>query len=69
MVHFKDEKEGVLVPAGQGEVNWDGVVKACLEAKVPYGFVEQERWERDPYNCMKEAMDWLEEEIRKEEIL
>ena len=69
MVHFKDEQDGALVPAGQGQVNWDGVVKACLETKVPYGFVEQEKWERDPYDCMKEAMDWLKEEIRKEEIL
>lgn len=69
MVHFKDEKDGALVPAGRGEVNWKGVVKACLEAKVPYGFVEQEKWDRDPYECMKEAKKWLEEEIRKEETL
>ena len=69
MVHFKDECCGALVPAGQGEVRWDGVVKACLDAKIPYGFVEQEKWERDPYDCMKEAMDWLRDEIRKEETL
>lgn len=69
MVHFKDEKDGALVPAGQGEVNWDGVVKACLEEKIPYGFVEQEKWERDPYDCMGEALTWLEEEIKKEENL
>lgn len=68
MVHFKDERDGALVPAGQGTVNWEGVVRACLEIRVPYGFVEQEKWERDPYDCMKEAMDWLNEEIRKEEI-
>ena len=69
MVHFKDEHEGALVPAGQGDVNWEGVVKACLETQVPYGFVEQEKWDRDPYDCMKEAMDWLDEEIRNEETL
>jgi len=67
MVHFKDEKGGALVPAGQGEVNWAGVVRACLEENIPYGFAEQEKWDRDPYICMKEAMDWLEEEIRNEE--
>lgn len=69
MVHFKDEKAGALVPAGQGEVRWDGVVKACLDAGVPWGFLEQERWDRDPYLCLKEAANWLEEEIKKEEIL
>lgn len=69
MVHFKDEKDGALVPAGQGDVNWNGVVQACLDTGVPYGFVEQERWEKGPYDCMKEAMNWLEEEIRKEDTL
>ena len=34
--------------------------KACLEAGVPYAFVEQERWDRDPYACLKEAMALVE---------
>lgn len=63
MVHFKDVSGDTLVPAGQGDTNWAGVTKACLEAGVPYAFVEQERWDRDPYICLKEAMDWLELEI------
>ena len=65
MVHIKDAIGDTLVPAGQGDTNWNGVVKACLDADVPYGFVEQERWEKDPYVCLKEAMDWLDEEIQK----
>lgn len=64
MVHFKDSKNGEPVPAGQGDTRWDGVVKACLDAGVPYGFVEQEQWQRDPYICLKEAMDWVDQEIR-----
>lgn len=63
MVHFKDAKGGELVPAGQGDTDWTGVVAACLDAGVPYAFVEQERWNRDPYVCLKEAMDWLNREI------
>jgi len=63
MVHFKDGVGETLVPAGQGDTNWDGVVDACLEAGVPYAFVEQERWSRDPYDCLKEAMDWLDREM------
>ena len=65
MVHFKDAIGETLVPAGQGNTDWTGVVDACLEAGVPYAFVEQERWERDPYDCLKEAMDWVDAEIRK----
>lgn len=63
MVHFKDAIGDTLVPAGQGDTNWEGVVKACLDAQIPYAFVEQERWSRDPYVCLKEAMDWVDQEI------
>lgn len=65
MVHFKDAVGDTLVPAGQGDVNWDGVVEACLDAGVPYGFVEQEKWNRDPYDCLGEALAWLNTEIKK----
>ncbi len=64
MVHFKDATGDVLVPAGQGDTDWTGVVQACLDAGVPYAFVEQEKWDRDPYDCMKEAMDWLEQQMK-----
>lgn len=63
MVHFKDSRGDTLVPAGQGDTNWDGVVAACLEVGVPYAFVEQERWDRDPYDCLGEAMTWLNREM------
>jgi len=63
MVHFKDALGDTLVPAGQGDTNWTGVVRACLDAQIPYAVVEQERWDRDPYDCMKEAMVWLDREM------
>ena len=58
MVHFKDSVGENLVPAGQGDIDWTGVIRACEDAGVAYGFVEQERWDRDPFDCLKEAMDW-----------
>lgn len=59
MVHFKDSRDGRLTPAGMGDTDWTGVVDACLEAGVPYGFVEQETWQEDPYWSMSAALDWL----------
>lgn len=63
MIHFKDSRGDTLVPAGQGDTDWSGVVAACLDAGAAYGFVEQERWQGDPYVCLKQAMDWLDSEL------
>ena len=63
MVHFKDSVGDALVPAGQGSIDWTGVVRACRESGVAYGFVEQERWNRDPYDCLQEALHWLRREL------
>lgn len=63
MVHFKDHREGRLVPAGQGQVNWDGVAEACRDAGVAFGLAEQETWDGDPYDCLAEALDWIGREM------
>lgn len=63
MVHFKDAIGNKLVPAGQGDTDWSGVVEACLGAGVLYAFVEQEKWDRDPYDCLNEAMQWVSRQI------
>ena len=63
MVHFKDSRtvDGVeeLVPAGQGDTDWRGVVETCMETGVAYAFAEQERWQGDPFDRLKEAFVWL----------
>lgn len=60
MVHFKDytaQADGAirLVPAGSGDICWDGVVRACMETGVRYAFVEQERWEGDPFAALAQG--------------
>jgi len=64
MVHFKDHRDGVLVPAGQGQVPWEGVVAACRDAGVGFGLAEQETWDCDPYRCLGEALTWLHGQMR-----
>lgn len=68
MVHFKEGRKNpdgteTLVPAGQGDMDWTGTVEACRETEVPYAFAEQERWDRDPYDCLGEALTWLGERL------
>ena len=55
----------VLVPAGQGAIDWNFAIDACLESGVRYGFVEQETWERDPFDCLGEAFAWLQGELMR----
>ena len=61
MAHFKDAVNGRMVPAGQGQVDWTGVLEAC--AQVDYGFVEQEAWDTDPFACVQSALEWLKQGI------
>lgn len=67
MVHFKDAQMSSgteqLVPAGQGDTDWTDVVSTCMQTGVEYGFVEQERWTRDPFDCMKESLDWIKGQL------
>ena len=62
MVHFKDSRDGHLVPAGQGDTPWEGVAQACRDAGVEYAFVEQETWDGDPFQCLQEALGWLKQQ-------
>ncbi|MBR6571659.1 MAG: sugar phosphate isomerase/epimerase [Clostridia bacterium] len=68
MAHFKDKtgfgEQEQLVPAGQGDTDWTDVAVTCRETGVQYGFVEQERWTRDPFDCMKEALSWLDGQLK-----
>ncbi|MBQ4050193.1 MAG: sugar phosphate isomerase/epimerase [Oscillospiraceae bacterium] len=63
-VHFKDyvrlpDGNEKLVPVGQGDIDWQPVIKACLEKNIPWAFAEQETWDRDAFICMQESFHWL----------
>lgn len=69
MVHFKEGRrlpDGTeqLVPVGQGDTDWTGVAEICRDTGVDYAFVEQERWDRDPFDCLREGLDWLKEKVK-----
>lgn len=65
MVHFKEGLQGRLVPPGQGDTDWTGVFPACREIGVEYAFAEQESWEGDPFERLKEGLDWVNEQNKK----
>lgn len=65
MVHFKEGLQGSLVPPGQGDTDWTGVFPACREIGVEYALAEQESWEGDPFDRLKEGLDWVNGQNRK----
>ena len=65
-VHFKDmvfspEDKGVRMAAiGEGNMNYPEILKACDDAGVLYGFVEQDNcYGEDPFACLKRSYDYL----------
>lgn len=63
-VHFKDmghkTKEHIMLPVGEGNLNWEGIIKACEDADTKYAFVEQDNCnEEDPFDCMKRSYEFL----------
>lgn len=62
-LHFKDYKiedgNRVLMPIGQGSIDWSKTFKACADYKVKYAYVEQETWEKDPFALLKESLDYI----------
>ncbi len=67
MVHCKDsmvDADGAerLMPLGQGRIDWPPILRACEENGVLYAFAEQETWQKDAFDCMRESFDYLEEQ-------
>ena len=58
---WRAELREQLVPAGQGVISWEPIVRACKETGVKWIFAEQERWEKDAFLCMAESLDFLRE--------
>lgn len=69
MVHIKEGQKmpdgtEILVPPGQGDMDWTGVFEACRDAGVSYAFAEQETWQGDPFQRLKEGFDWTKRQVR-----
>ena len=48
-----------LTPVGQGVIPWKTIIEACIKHGVEYCWAEQEEWDKDAFECMKESFDYL----------
>ena len=60
-VHLKDMSYGRKMAAlGEGNMNFDGILDACVGAGVDYAFVEQDDCNgEDPFDCLKTSLEFL----------
>ncbi len=71
-VHFKDmiafigadpnSKLNIrrIAPIGEGLMNYDAIIQACLDTNVEIGYVElDDCYGADPFECMKRSYDFL----------
>ena len=65
-VHFKDfcvEKEDWRIPhmceVGEGNLDWDSIIRACEAAGTEWSLVEQDICKRDPFESLKMSYDFL----------
>lgn len=64
VIHVKDkeispEGQPVMVPIGEGNLDWDGIIPACREAGVEWYAVEQDECRRDPFDCLRSSFQFL----------
>jgi len=69
VVHFKDMSirnwdEQLMEVVGDGNLNWDQIISACLSTGVKYACVEQDDCQgREPFICLKRSLFFLNNKI------
>ena len=59
-VHFKDMGYKRMEAVGQGNMNFDAIIKATVDAGVDYALVEQDNCNgKDPFECLATSYKYL----------
>lgn len=64
-IHFKDmaftvDKERRMSVIGEGNMNFEGIIKASVDNGVEYALVEQDNcYGEDPFDCLKRSYEYL----------
>jgi sugar phosphate isomerase/epimerase len=65
LVHFKDmmilpNREVRMAPIGEGNLNWEGIIKACKAGGVEYALVEQDScYDQNPFDALAQSYNNL----------
>ncbi len=64
-IHLKDmlftaEKERRMAPVGEGNLNFDAILKAAIDNGVQFALVEQDNcYGEDPFDCLRRSYQYL----------
>ena len=63
-IHLKDmafvEKDRHMAVIGEGNMNFEGIIKAAIDNGVDYALVEQDNcYGEDPFDCLKRSYQYL----------
>lgn len=60
LLHYKDSTPtGVFAPVGAGVLNWAGIHAAVAATDAGWAFVEQDKCETDPFECVDRSLKFL----------
>ena len=48
-----------MAPVGEGNLDWDGIIPACVAAGVEWYAVEQDDYLSDPFDCLRSSYEYL----------
>lgn len=60
-VHLKDMAYGrKMMVVGEGNMNFEGILKSCVDAGTEYALVEQDDYNgENPFDCLKRSYEYL----------
>ena len=65
-IHFKDmvmnnnDRAVRIAPIGEGNMNYDAIIQACIDGNIEIGYVELDScYGEDPFECMKRSYNYL----------
>lgn len=65
VIHLKDkevaERNPVFAPVGEGNLDWEAILKAGKKAGVKWYCVEQDTCRRDQFDCLRSSFEFLKD--------
>jgi len=66
--NFDDLEYCIFTPVGQGIIPYKNIVNECRGINLKFCWVEQEKWDRNAFDCMKESLEFLKTVMQQGDV-